>query len=435
MPRRAEAGPLATPVVARRRGGEQKLLAALSDPRLKGSQDGAYFVLRGFGFPASSTSVPAPRIEVFAATQPAVFNALKHLGLQHDGSRFVLRADNGDASKPPRRSLSAPSDIHLLMAGGRPAGGASGGAPVWTAPSHAHREAAMTTPSRRRRALDGSGENEELFKRLALPKVFAKKEALKGALVDAKEAGASMSHGSTTCRRRASISSETVLRHSSVAHSAAADGERYAKGHARAVPGRVQPAAASTAQPGAAARWVVGPGLAAHGQPEESEEHLLFWRPSLDRADPEEQRSYCELLARPRRVAKRPQGLPKVLRQTPAGLAAQRDFCARFAQLQLRSVVSQESGCTDHEAFQEESVASMSSSEGLGSAGSAESLESRAWRTAEWLLEAFEQREPLDCMASHPYGMGQAEAQSVIGQESRARASSDWVPSHKCLTA
>lgn len=68
-----------------RRKTEKQILAALGDHRrLNGDQEAVYFVLRGAGLPVSIGLRRLPRIAVSADAEPAIYIALKNLGLRDE---------------------------------------------------------------------------------------------------------------------------------------------------------------------------------------------------------------------------------------------------------------------------------------------------------------------------------------------------------------
>eukprot|EP00933_Yihiella_yeosuensis_P007491 TRINITY_DN112561_c0_g1_i1.p1 TRINITY_DN112561_c0_g1~~TRINITY_DN112561_c0_g1_i1.p1 ORF type:complete len:350 (-),score=77.19 TRINITY_DN112561_c0_g1_i1:75-1088(-) len=93
-------------VAQRNRGNnDSRLIAALADVRLKGSEQAVYFVLRGLGMKQKEGPNGVPRLEIFAGKQPQLFNALRRLGLRHDGKRMILEPKedppvDGDYASP-----------------------------------------------------------------------------------------------------------------------------------------------------------------------------------------------------------------------------------------------------------------------------------------------------------------------------------------------
>lgn len=127
-----------------KRKGESRILEALSDVRLKGSQQAVYFTLRGLGMPAIEGPGQVPRIEVFAAKQPQLFSALRRLGLRTDGSHIIVEAKddelapNRNAAASPGTSLGRKAPLQSDEVSGTLSMGRSRSTPALSAAEHAH---------------------------------------------------------------------------------------------------------------------------------------------------------------------------------------------------------------------------------------------------------------------------------------------------------
>mmetsp|Transcript_57757 Transcript_57757/g.134534 ORF Transcript_57757/g.134534 Transcript_57757/m.134534 type:complete len:142 (+) Transcript_57757:221-646(+) len=130
-----------------------------------------------------------------------------------------------------------------------------------------------------------------------------------------------------------------------------------------------------------------------------------------------------------------------------AGLAAQRDFCARLAQLHL-ALTTQPVGRVEPETVGQDSAPQRRGSGNMGA--SDKGPDYKADLTAEWLYDAFEQGEPLDwtgrsARASHVQStadwvsrslaadLGGAGVAGGPGQQSFSRRTE--LPEHKCVSA
>lgn len=126
-----------------KRKGDSHILEALSDVRLKGSQQAVYFTLRGLGMPAIEGPGQVPRIEVFAAKQPQLFSALRRLGLRNDGSHIIVEAKddepapNRNAAASPGTSLGRKAHLQSDEFGGTRSMGLSRSTPALSAAEHA----------------------------------------------------------------------------------------------------------------------------------------------------------------------------------------------------------------------------------------------------------------------------------------------------------
>ncbi|CAE8640971.1 unnamed protein product [Polarella glacialis] len=286
---------------------DSRLLAALSDARLKGHEQAVYFTLRGLGMPAIEGPGSAPRIEVFAAQQPQLFSALRRLGLRHDGKRLVIEPREElmgtDADRSPGHSPAgqrAPSSSSPDLRGSRlsPLAGVleedekGGGAALGASQSLSRSLSSSFGSSRRRRKFPrpSAAEHDEFFEKMAWPKDIGGRQPFWSQLL-----------------------AETQL----------------------------PPLGSPTGSDGAASRsrsagsW----GAGSNEFYEEEEEVVpLPWIPLPKRQTLEEQRRYSSMLSAPLlRCTRKKLSRPVLSGPTPAGLAAQRDFIARLAKVKLKS--------------------------------------------------------------------------------------------------
>eukprot|EP00440_Ansanella_granifera_P060194 gb/GFBE01065239.1/.p1 GENE.gb/GFBE01065239.1/~~gb/GFBE01065239.1/.p1 ORF type:complete len:389 (+),score=75.91 gb/GFBE01065239.1/:1-1167(+) len=277
--------------------GDSRLLAALTDVRLKGSQQAVYFTLRGLGMPAIEGPGCIPRIEVFAAKQPQLFVALRRLGLRHDGNRIVVEAKE-DQSPVDRASMPLP------------------GGKLSASCSELRRPSGLSECDEKgRNSLRGgslsAAEHEEFFERMSWPKGVGKKGPYMSALSDAAE-----SLGLVPPRSR-----EEALKTSTSPKGQQASSQRGSRDRAKGEHDDRSPPASPPSRSSTSAL----PDIPS------------WWKMSKPRADPAEQKTYCSQLAKPRERSTRSKVLPIIFgprQQTAEGSAAERHFLARFSRLQ-----------------------------------------------------------------------------------------------------
>eukprot|EP00929_Paragymnodinium_shiwhaense_P119555 TRINITY_DN9145_c0_g1_i1.p1 TRINITY_DN9145_c0_g1~~TRINITY_DN9145_c0_g1_i1.p1 ORF type:complete len:1168 (-),score=419.89 TRINITY_DN9145_c0_g1_i1:218-3721(-) len=178
---------------------ESKLVAAVSDKRLRGRDEAVYYILRGMGMPVLYDKHDFPRIEVVASKYKALFVALKRLGIRSDGATIIVepRPQATKASEDASPDLAGSDAASMLPSLSAPnLHGGSGFLEAWATMNQdsflgrgnfvrsadARRLGRPLRPHRRpAREPPDADDIEDLYRRLQAPKPLQKK----GCMVEA----------------------------------------------------------------------------------------------------------------------------------------------------------------------------------------------------------------------------------------------------------
>eukprot|EP00930_Biecheleria_cincta_P062899 TRINITY_DN48340_c0_g1_i1.p1 TRINITY_DN48340_c0_g1~~TRINITY_DN48340_c0_g1_i1.p1 ORF type:complete len:393 (+),score=85.73 TRINITY_DN48340_c0_g1_i1:83-1261(+) len=293
--------------------GDSRVLEALTDVRLKGSQQAVYFTLRGFGMDAIEGPGQVPRIEVFAAKQPGLFAALRRLGLRNDGKRIIVEARDDEPAfyRPAAASQGAshakkPHLQERSEISGTRSMGLSRSTPALSAAEHA-----------------------EFFEKMSWPKVFGNKASYMASLSEAAVELLRSSGSRESATSQAAVPGAAGSTHSK--RGSLAESESHTVTPSRKE-GDATPKTASS-----------------------STSALPPLRLSRPRRELHEQREYCSKMSKPIPRLVRPK-VDNTFRyereQSRTGLAAERSFLSRLAELRrAQQQKEEEKAFSEHEAF------------------------------------------------------------------------------------
>eukprot|EP00931_Biecheleriopsis_adriatica_P019776 TRINITY_DN13387_c0_g2_i1.p1 TRINITY_DN13387_c0_g2~~TRINITY_DN13387_c0_g2_i1.p1 ORF type:complete len:370 (-),score=63.12 TRINITY_DN13387_c0_g2_i1:123-1232(-) len=286
--------------------GDSRLLAALTDPRLKGSQQAVYFTLRGLGVPAIDGRDGVMRIEVFAAKQPKLFAALRRLGLRQEHDRIVVEAREDVPYTDKTTTAPTGNSMH-----GKQWQGQSG---------------TMSQPLERSSQRHGQTlselEHSEFYERMSWPKGVGKKGPFMSALSESARSLGLVDHSPATREK--------------------ANAARSVK------PGRLEVSTAKKIREGEEGSSLILPSSSQSLRAQAADIPIpSWWRMSNKRTDAVEQQKYCSQLSKPLPRMMRSKSVPDTdsfnteRTQSSEGLLAERHFLARISKLQAMKRVQQ----------------------------------------------------------------------------------------------